>query len=210
DLPRRDGDAVRGAAARLRDRPGPGARLAARRRAAVPARRRRREHAGAGRGQRRPPARAPGARARPGRRFSRRPGPPLAAPGGDPPRPDRRRAGRGLLRPVGPARGARARGSGRARLGPRTSPAVAHALLGLRAGDLDRRLPGGVCAVRTAGLLLALLLLAPPACTAPLTLGGRVVAPAALERGREVFTHFCRPCHGDAGDGKGTAAAGLS
>jgi mono/diheme cytochrome c family protein len=36
------------------------------------------------------------------------------------------------------------------------------------------------------------------------------VTPAALEHGREVFTHFCRPCHGDAGDGKGTAAAGLS
>ncbi|HTB57706.1 MAG TPA: cytochrome c, partial [Polyangia bacterium] len=51
---------------------------------------------------------------------------------------------------------------------------------------------------------------APPPFTAPVTLGGRVVAPAALEHGREVFTHFCRPCHGDAGDGKGTAAAGLS
>jgi mono/diheme cytochrome c family protein len=50
---------------------------------------------------------------------------------------------------------------------------------------------------------------APPPFTAPVTLGGRVVQPAALEHGREVFTHFCRPCHGDAGDGKGTAAAGL-
>ncbi len=51
---------------------------------------------------------------------------------------------------------------------------------------------------------------APPPFTAPVTLGGRVVAPAALERGRATFTHFCRPCHGDAGDGHGTAAAGLS
>jgi mono/diheme cytochrome c family protein len=51
---------------------------------------------------------------------------------------------------------------------------------------------------------------APPPFTAPATLGGRVVAPAALEHGRVVFTHFCRACHGDAGDGKGTAAAGLS
>jgi mono/diheme cytochrome c family protein len=50
---------------------------------------------------------------------------------------------------------------------------------------------------------------APPPFTAPVTLGGRVVQPAALERGRELYTHYCRPCHGDAGDGKGTAAAGL-
>jgi len=50
---------------------------------------------------------------------------------------------------------------------------------------------------------------APPPFTAAITLGGRVVQPAALEHGRVVFTHFCRPCHGDAGDGKGTAAAGL-
>jgi mono/diheme cytochrome c family protein len=75
---------------------------------------------------------------------------------------------------------------------------------------------------RAARLLLPFALLAPLACTrtvtlpgapppftAPVTLGGRVVQPAALEHGREVFTHFCRPCHGDAGDGKGTAAAGL-
>jgi mono/diheme cytochrome c family protein len=50
---------------------------------------------------------------------------------------------------------------------------------------------------------------APPPFTAPVTLGGRVVQPAALEHGREIFTHFCRPCHGDAGDGQGMAAPGL-
>jgi mono/diheme cytochrome c family protein len=50
---------------------------------------------------------------------------------------------------------------------------------------------------------------APPPFTAPLTLGGRSVAPAALEHGRDVYTHFCRPCHGDAGDGQGPAATGL-
>jgi mono/diheme cytochrome c family protein len=49
----------------------------------------------------------------------------------------------------------------------------------------------------------------PPAFTAPLTLGGRVLQPATREHGREVYTHFCRPCHGDAGDGKGPAAPGL-
>jgi mono/diheme cytochrome c family protein len=49
----------------------------------------------------------------------------------------------------------------------------------------------------------------PPRFTAPLALGGRPVAPAALEHGREVYTHYCRPCHGDKGDGQGTAAAGL-
>jgi len=50
---------------------------------------------------------------------------------------------------------------------------------------------------------------APPPFAAAVTLGGRSVAPGVLEHGREVYTHFCRPCHGDAGDGKGPAAAGL-
>ncbi len=49
----------------------------------------------------------------------------------------------------------------------------------------------------------------PPPFTAPVTLGGRVVPVAALEHGRTVYTQYCRSCHGDAGDGKGTAAAGL-
>ncbi len=50
----------------------------------------------------------------------------------------------------------------------------------------------------------------PPPFTAPVTLGGRAVPAAALERGRGVYTQYCRPCHGDAGDGKGTAAPGLT
>ena len=49
----------------------------------------------------------------------------------------------------------------------------------------------------------------PPPFSAPLALGGRTIAPAALERGRDAYTHFCRPCHGDAGDGKGPAASGV-
>jgi len=49
----------------------------------------------------------------------------------------------------------------------------------------------------------------PPPFTAPVKLGGRVVAPAALEHGRDVYTSYCRPCHGDAGDGHGTAAPAL-
>jgi mono/diheme cytochrome c family protein len=49
----------------------------------------------------------------------------------------------------------------------------------------------------------------PPRFTAPVTLGGRAVAPAALEHGRVVYTHFCRPCHGDDGRGRGPAAAGV-
>jgi len=49
----------------------------------------------------------------------------------------------------------------------------------------------------------------PPPFTGPVTLGGRAVAAAALERGRTVYTQYCRSCHGDGGDGKGSAAAGL-
>jgi mono/diheme cytochrome c family protein len=49
----------------------------------------------------------------------------------------------------------------------------------------------------------------PARVTLPLTLGGRAVSIAALEHGRTVYAGYCRPCHGDQGDGKGTAAAGL-
>jgi mono/diheme cytochrome c family protein len=49
----------------------------------------------------------------------------------------------------------------------------------------------------------------PPRFDAPVTLGGRAVPAAALEHGREVYTHFCRPCHGDGGDGRGPAGPGL-
>jgi mono/diheme cytochrome c family protein len=69
---------------------------------------------------------------------------------------------------------------------------------------------------RAAGIALGLLGAAcqpppgaPPRFVAPVTLGGRAVPAAALEHGREVYTHVCRACHGDAGDGKGPAAAGL-
>jgi mono/diheme cytochrome c family protein len=49
-----------------------------------------------------------------------------------------------------------------------------------------------------------------PAATAgPLVLGGRSVSTARLVHGGEVYTHYCRPCHGAAGDGSGPAAAGL-
>jgi mono/diheme cytochrome c family protein len=50
---------------------------------------------------------------------------------------------------------------------------------------------------------------APPPFTAAVTLGGRSVSPEALEHGRDTYTHFCRPCHGDAGDGNGPASVGL-
>ncbi|HXU64032.1 MAG TPA: cytochrome c [Polyangia bacterium] len=65
------------------------------------------------------------------------------------------------------------------------------------------------------GLLLVLALAAcnraaaGPPFTGPVTLGGRAVPAAALEHGRGVYTQYCRPCHGDTGDGKGTAARGL-
>ena len=49
----------------------------------------------------------------------------------------------------------------------------------------------------------------PPRVTEPLTLGGRQVSVAALEHGRVVYAGYCRPCHGDQGDGKGTSAPGL-
>jgi mono/diheme cytochrome c family protein len=49
----------------------------------------------------------------------------------------------------------------------------------------------------------------PPRFGAPLVLGGRTVSVAALEHGRAVYAGYCRPCHGDQGDGKGASASGL-
>ena len=42
----------------------------------------------------------------------------------------------------------------------------------------------------------------------PLKLGGKLVAPEILDRGKEAYTLYCRACHGDNGDGIGPAAAG--
>jgi mono/diheme cytochrome c family protein len=68
-----------------------------------------------------------------------------------------------------------------------------------------------------AAALISLALLAacqrtaggPPPFRQAVVLGGRRVTPAALEHGRDLYTHYCRACHGDAGDGHGVAAAGL-
>ncbi|HVR02443.1 MAG TPA: cytochrome c [Polyangia bacterium] len=49
----------------------------------------------------------------------------------------------------------------------------------------------------------------PPRYRDPLVLGGRPVSVQSLEHGRTVYAGYCRPCHGDQGDGKGTAAPGL-
>jgi mono/diheme cytochrome c family protein len=41
-------------------------------------------------------------------------------------------------------------------------------------------------------------------------LGGRDVSAAQLRRGERVYRHYCIVCHGEHGDGRGIAAAGLS
>lgn len=43
----------------------------------------------------------------------------------------------------------------------------------------------------------------------PVTLGGKAVPAAVLAEGERAYTHYCRACHGDRGDGKGPAAPGL-
>jgi len=43
----------------------------------------------------------------------------------------------------------------------------------------------------------------------PVSLGGVAVPADRLNRGAVVYTHYCRACHGQAGDGGGTAALGL-
>jgi hypothetical protein len=41
------------------------------------------------------------------------------------------------------------------------------------------------------------------------TLGGKVVSADTLNAGHEAYTHYCRACHGEKGDGHGPAALGL-
>jgi mono/diheme cytochrome c family protein len=63
-------------------------------------------------------------------------------------------------------------------------------------------------------LIAALALLAAcegrrtPTFTSPLLLGGRMVDAATLEAGRAGYRRACRPCHGEAGDGKGPLSVG--
>jgi heme/copper-type cytochrome/quinol oxidase subunit 3 len=45
---------------------------------------------------------------------------------------------------------------------------------------------------------------------APLVLaGGRTIDVATLQRGQAAYVQYCRPCHGDNGDGRGYSAIGL-
>lgn len=43
----------------------------------------------------------------------------------------------------------------------------------------------------------------------PQLLGGRTVDAATLNRGRDAYQQYCRPCHGEHGDGRGYSAPGL-
>src|SRR6266511_1030378 len=68
--------------------------------------------------------------------------------------------------------------------------------------------------IRTALLLLACALAAckgyrAPHFDAPQKLGGQVVPAGVLTSGARAYALYCRSCHGDKGDGKGTAARGL-
>lgn len=67
--------------------------------------------------------------------------------------------------------------------------------------------------MRRAALLLPLALAAcgSPArrFSEPMTLGGKNVSAARLNRGSEAYVTYCAACHGLLGDGKGPAASGL-
>ena len=45
--------------------------------------------------------------------------------------------------------------------------------------------------------------------TSPMTLGGRTISVESLRHGGEVYTHYCRPCHGTDGSGNGASAPAL-
>jgi mono/diheme cytochrome c family protein len=66
---------------------------------------------------------------------------------------------------------------------------------------------------------LAIASIAAASCAEPLMpapikeplklMGGTVIPVQRLEHGREAYTLYCRPCHGDKGDGRGPAGIGL-
>jgi heme/copper-type cytochrome/quinol oxidase subunit 3 len=45
--------------------------------------------------------------------------------------------------------------------------------------------------------------------TQPLVMPGRTVDAATLNRGRDAYQQYCRPCHGERGDGRGFSSPGL-
>lgn len=75
------------------------------------------------------------------------------------------------------------------------------AALTVLAGLLVAGTVGGGCKTHRAEL--------PAPIAGPVTLGGVATTVAQLRHGGEVYTHYCRACHGAAGDGKGPAAPGL-
>jgi mono/diheme cytochrome c family protein len=49
----------------------------------------------------------------------------------------------------------------------------------------------------------------PDPFASPVTLGGKSIEAAQLNRGHRYYTFYCRTCHGENGDGRGPAAPGL-
>src|SRR5579872_4510696 len=45
--------------------------------------------------------------------------------------------------------------------------------------------------------------------TQPVKLGGKMVEAETLNHGHDEYMQYCRPCHGDKGDGKGYSSFGL-
>ncbi len=48
-----------------------------------------------------------------------------------------------------------------------------------------------------------------PLFSEAMKLGGQTVAPEVLNEGYDAYTHYCRACHGDKGDGHGPSAPGM-
>jgi mono/diheme cytochrome c family protein len=72
------------------------------------------------------------------------------------------------------------------------------------------RIPAAVASSAFAGVLLAgCAYHAPAPFDAPQSLGGVEIDAATLNAGQRAYGYYCRACHGDAGDGRGPAAAGL-
>src|SRR6266851_2742401 len=72
------------------------------------------------------------------------------------------------------------------------------------------RILGSVLATAAlAGASVALVACEDAQFSQPMTLGGKQVSAETLQAGKEAYTHYCRACHGEKGDGHGPSALGL-
>jgi mono/diheme cytochrome c family protein len=93
--------------------------------------------------------------------------------------------------------------------GTRMSARRSRDVAGLSWSQGAKILPAGLPLALICGLSSTACEAAEPAFDAPMTLGGREVPAATLNKGRDLYGRHCVSCHGEQGAGDGPAARNL-